>query len=121
MQVPRISKQSIIRELKSWPPRRWAVVGLSSMFALLAMGLPTAVIENPVFGRSVGVTAWSMPVLAISAILSGLLVGTYVNPWSVFEQRQGKVGASVGCFPFSLLAARFATSWCFLRSVHRER
>lgn len=64
------------------------------------MGLPTAVIENPVFGRSVEVTAWSMPVLVLSAVLTGLLVGTYVNPMGVFQEREVKVGGIGGLLSF---------------------
>lgn len=64
------------------------------------MGLPTAVIENPVFGRSVEVTAWSMPVLVLSAVLTGLLVGTYVNPMGVFQEREVKVGSIGGLLSF---------------------
>jgi hypothetical protein len=64
------------------------------------MGVPTAVIGNPVFGRSVGVTAWSMPVLVVSAVLTGLLVGTYVNPMGVLEEREVKVGGIGGLLSF---------------------
>jgi hypothetical protein len=45
----------------------------------LAIGLPTDVIPNPVFGRPVPVTGWSYPVLIITAVLSGLLAATYVR------------------------------------------
>jgi hypothetical protein len=45
----------------------------------LLLGLPTDVIPNPVFGRPVPVTWWSVPVLIISAVLAGLLVATYVR------------------------------------------
>ncbi len=39
----------------------------------LAIGLPTDVIPNPVFGRPVPVTWWSYPTLVITAVLGGLL------------------------------------------------
>jgi hypothetical protein len=64
------------------------------------MGVPTAVIGNPVFGRSVEVTAWSMPVLVVSAVLTGLLVGTYVNPMGVLQEREVKVGGIGGLLSF---------------------
>jgi hypothetical protein len=73
---------------------------ISGFVAWLVMGLPTAVIENPVFGRSVEVTAWSMPVLVLSAVLTGLLVGTYVNPMGVFQEREVKVGGIGGLLSF---------------------
>lgn len=45
----------------------------------LLVGLPTDVVPNPVFGRSIGVTWWSYPVLAVTAVLGGLLIATYVR------------------------------------------
>ena len=45
----------------------------------LAIGLPTDVIPNPVFGRPVPVTWWSYPTLVITAVLGGLLAATYVD------------------------------------------
>ena len=52
---------------------------LGAVASALIIGLPTDVIPNPVFGRSVGVTWWSYPVLALSAVLGGLLLATYVR------------------------------------------
>ncbi len=49
------------------------------MAVTLLIGLPTDVVPNPVFGRSVGVTWWSYPVLALTAVLAGLLLATYVR------------------------------------------
>ena len=46
----------------------------------LLVALPTAVIPNPVFGREIGVTWWSYPVVIVTAILGGLLIATYVRP-----------------------------------------
>lgn len=47
----------------------------------LAIGLPTDVIPNPVFGRQgTPVEPWAAPVLAITAGLSGLLAATYFRP-----------------------------------------
>ena len=47
----------------------------------LAIGLPTDVIPNPVFGRQgTPVEPWAAPVLAITAVLSGLLAATYFRP-----------------------------------------
>ncbi len=66
--------------LRSWQRRHWLVaIGGAAATALL-LGLPTDVIPNPVFGRPVPVTWWSYPVLAVSAVLGGLLLATYVRP-----------------------------------------
>jgi len=46
--------------------------------SVLAVGLPTDVIANPVFGRQgTPVEPWAVPVLVITAVLSGLLFATY--------------------------------------------
>lgn len=58
-----------------------AVVG--GLVTGLLVALPTAVIPNPVFGREIGVTWWSYPVVIITAVLGGLLVATYVRPRDV--------------------------------------
>jgi len=66
-------------ELAHWPLRRWGTAAAAAVVAALAIGLPTDVIPNPVFGRPVDITWWSYPVLVITAVLSGLLVATYVR------------------------------------------
>jgi hypothetical protein len=74
----------------------------------LVVGIPTDVIPNPVFGRPVAVTWWSYPVLALTAILGGLLIATYVRADGTAEvqadtpARAGGVGGllsyfAVGC------------------------
>ncbi len=93
----------------TWFPRRWAVVLLSSGIVLVVVGIPTAVIPNPVFGRSVAVTWWSYPALIITAILSGLLMATYVrepgaesetpeSPTVDVSSRFGVAGAAIAFF-----------------------
>jgi len=69
----------MLLELRSWSPRRWGFATVGSVVVALAVGLPTDVIPNPVFGRPVAVTWWSYPVLAVTALLGGLLTGTYVR------------------------------------------
>jgi hypothetical protein len=63
-----------------------AVVG--GLVTGLMVALPTAVIPNPIFGREIGVTWWSYPVVVMTAVLGGLLVATYVRP------RNASVGAA---------------------------
>lgn len=63
----------------SWPVRRWlAAIAGAAVFALLA-GVPTAVIPNPVFSRMTPVQWWNYPILAVSAVLGGLVLATYVR------------------------------------------
>ncbi len=46
---------------------------------MLVVALPTAVIPNPIFGRSIEVTWWSYPVVFLTGVLGGLLLATYVR------------------------------------------
>jgi hypothetical protein len=76
---------------------------LGAAASALLIGLPTDVIPNPVFGRSIGVTWWSYPVLAVSAVLAGLLVATYVRDDSRADEvdasaRVGGVGGALSFF-----------------------
>lgn len=73
---------------RSWPvelaaavraPRRAAAALAGAAATAVLVGVPTVVIPNPVFGRALPVTWWSYPVLAAVAVLSGLLVATYVR------------------------------------------
>jgi hypothetical protein len=65
--------------LRQWPSRRWALAVVAGAGVAVLVALPTAVIPNPVFGRTVAVTWWSYPVVILTGILGGLLVATYVR------------------------------------------
>jgi hypothetical protein len=65
--------------MSAWTTRHWLVAVGGAATTALVIGLPTDVIPNPVFGRSMGVTWWSYPVLLTTAVLAGLLVATYVR------------------------------------------
>jgi hypothetical protein len=69
----------------------------------VVLGLSTAVIPNPVFGRSIPPTSWAMNVLIATSVLTGLLTATYVaasTPSGL--DRKGTLGAflaylAIGC------------------------
>jgi hypothetical protein len=93
-------------ELDMWPARRWWTAAVGAVVVALVVGLPTDVIPNPVFGRPVPVTWWSYPVLALTAVLGGMLVATYVRDGGPIDTdrpaRTGGVGGllsffAVGC------------------------
>lgn len=87
----------------SWDRRRWAVAVLVAAGTFLLLGLSTAVIPNPVFGRSIPPTGWSLEVLAATSVLTGLLTATYVRRDSPEGlDRRGAAGAllaylAIGC------------------------
>ena len=90
-------------ELRAWPARRWYTAGVGAVVVALVVGLPTDVIPNPVFGRPVPVTWWSYPVLALTAVLGGLLVGTYVRdagPVVIDDERPARTGGLGGLLSF---------------------
>ena len=68
-----------ITALSAWGTRRRGAAVIGALVVALAIGIPTDVIPNPVFGRPlVDVQWWNYPVLAITAVLGGLLLATYV-------------------------------------------
>jgi len=86
-----------------WSLRRWLVAGAVAAATYLALGLSTAVIPNPVFGRSIEPTSWAMEVLVATAALTGLLTATYVNDGQTQGlDKRGTLGAflsylAIGC------------------------
>ena len=70
---------SACASMTTWSRTRWLVAVLGGLIIAVLVALPTAVIPNPVFGRSIAVTWWSYPVVVVTAILGGLLVATYVR------------------------------------------
>jgi len=86
--------------MRQWPTSRWLVaVGATAVFAALA-GIPTDVIPNPLAVRQVPVEWWNYPVLAVTALLGGLLAATYVRS----RTDQGVTGRSAGGGLLSALA-----------------
>ena len=69
----------MVDALRTWSARRWRVAVLGGIATAILVALPTAVIPNPVFGRAIEVTWWSYPIVALTGILGGLLLATYVK------------------------------------------
>lgn len=87
----------MIASLRSWPARRWLVTALTAIGFVLAIAIPTDLIDTPVFGREVPVTWWAWPSLLVSSLLAGLLVASYVaNPGSTPTDRRSTRGGWAG-------------------------
>lgn len=80
--------------LRRWTPRQCLLATAAAVAIALAIGLPTDVIPNPVFGRPVPVTWWSYPTLGLTAVLGGLLAGTYVRPGAAVTAAVEEIDAS---------------------------
>jgi len=93
--------------LAAWTRRRWIAALVAAAATTVLMGVPTALIPTPVFGREVPPTAWAWPVLLATSVLSGLLLATYVREPGQAEpattaSRSGTIGGllsflAVGC------------------------
>jgi hypothetical protein len=81
--------------LLTWSAKRWIVAVSVGLLTFFVIAIPTAVVQNPVFGREIGVTSWSVTVIVVSSILAGLLTATYVkNEFSDENPRQLKIGGA---------------------------
>ncbi len=87
----------------TWSLRRWVVAATVAVATFLLLGLSTAVIPNPVFGRSIPPTSWALNVLIATSVLTGLLTATYVSATAPSGiDKRGSVGAllaylAIGC------------------------
>lgn len=89
--------QTCLTSVMLWPTKRWLAAIAVAGATFLLIGLPTAVIANPVFGRAIGVTQWSMPVLVATSLLSGMLFATYVRMDAIDTgENSAKVGSLGG-------------------------
>ncbi|MGI9657909.1 MAG: hypothetical protein ACR2OD_03290 [Gaiellaceae bacterium] len=62
-----------------WTLRRYLFALAVAMFTALAVGIPSDLIDTPLFGRPVAITAWAYPVWIVTSILVGLLVAASVR------------------------------------------
>ena len=95
----------VVNALRLWSLRQWWAAATGGVILALIVAVPTAVIPNPVFGRSIGVTWWSYPVVVLTGILGGLLIATYVrageapNPDGRID-RESKLGVAGAAITF---------------------
>ncbi len=68
-----------LQALRGWTARRWGAAALASLGSLVLLGIPTAMIPNPVFARQIEAPVWTYPSLVVTALLAGLLLATYVR------------------------------------------
>ncbi|MGW5123046.1 hypothetical protein ACWEQ7_03105 [Streptomyces sp. NPDC004069] len=81
--------------LRHWPRRRWAAAATATPLAVLALGVPTALVPTPLFSRSVPPVWWNYPTLLLTAALSSVVLATYVRARPVAD-RDDTTGRSLG-------------------------
>jgi TctA family transporter len=64
--------------LRGWAARQWAAGAAGTVLAAVVIGIPTVVIVSPFYHRMTPVTWWAYPVWALTAVLEGLLLASYV-------------------------------------------
>ncbi len=88
--------------LGSWPWRRWLAAVAATVGFALVVAVPTDLLDTPVFSREIPPTWWAWPSLAVSSVLAGLLVATYVagpsQPDATATRRGGWIGATLTFF-----------------------
>lgn len=62
-----------------WTRRRALAAVAAAVMTALVMGIPTGIIETQFYTRMTPVVWWNYPVWAASAILTGLVLATYVR------------------------------------------
>ncbi|MFW6691106.1 hypothetical protein [Streptomyces sp. MAR4 CNX-425] len=91
-----------MRALARWGAARRATAAALATATALAVGLPTALIPNPVFGREIAPEWWSYPLLAATALLAGVVLATYVRRPAAppAPERVSRWGAAGGLLSF---------------------
>ena len=88
--------------LAGWSPVRWGTALAGTALTAALIGIPTAVVPTPFFSRMTPVLWWNYPTLALTALLAGIVLGTYVRAPVAGTARLGTLGGllsflAVGC------------------------
>ena len=66
--------------LRMWTPRQVAAAAISAAAVAVVIGIATVLIPNPVFARDIEPVWWNYPIWLLTAVLTGMLIATYVRP-----------------------------------------
>ncbi len=80
-------------------PKGWIVAAIGVIAAILALGIPTAMIDNPFFIRMIPVRTEDYVIWIVSSILLGLVLGTFA-----ISSVKGNGGKALGSGILSYLA-----------------
>ena len=65
--------------LRGWQARQWAAAAGAAVLTAVVVGVPTGIIRTPLYHRMTPVLWWNYPVWAVTALLEGLLLASYVR------------------------------------------
>ncbi len=66
--------------VRTLTPRFWGAAAIGTLGTLLLLGIPAALIPNPVFGRQIEAEPFAYVVWVASAVLAGLLIADWLVP-----------------------------------------
>jgi hypothetical protein len=58
---------------------RWVIAGCAVAVVAVAIAIPTALVPNPFYERMTSPPWWSYPVWVATAVLTGLLIASYIR------------------------------------------
>ncbi len=70
---------NVLSEVYGWGARRYIAAAVAGLGWLVLSGVPTDIIDTPLFVRMTPVEWWNYPFWLASAVLAGLLAATYVT------------------------------------------
>lgn len=65
--------------MRSWSAVRWLVAAAGAVVTAALVGIPTDLVDTPLFARMTPVVWWNYPVWVATAVLGGLVLATYVH------------------------------------------
>ncbi len=68
-----------LSQLRSWSLTRWLVAAAAAILGALVTGVPTGIVETPIYHRMTPVTWWDYPIWVVSAATMGLIAATYLQ------------------------------------------
>lgn len=87
--------------MRNWPLRRWVAAFVGAIVAALIVAIPTGIVHTAFYVRMTPVLWWNYPVWIATAVLSGLVLATYVKT-GLASPVSSRVGVSANAL--SLLA-----------------
>jgi hypothetical protein len=81
--------------MRNWGPRHYAAILVAGTVWLLLSGVPTDILDTPLFIRMTPVVWWDYPFWIAGAFLVGLLAATYVSVAGI-ERPGGSQGKILG-------------------------